>query len=193
MSDGTDDGTTLVKNINEEAIPGTGENSYPSYLTVFDGKLFFPANNGINGTELWVSDGTDDGTTLVKNINEEAIPGTGESSYPSYLTVFDGKLFFSATDGINGTELWVSDGTDTGTLMLEINDSDNSSPYGFMEFSGNLYFSANNGTAGAELWVSDGTADGTDMVTNINDADTEGSSPEYLTEYDGKLFFSASD
>ena len=68
---------------------------------VFAGALFFDANDGASGVELWKSDGTPDGTVIVEDIR----PGAGHSS-PSHLTVFKNRLFFSAGDGIHGTELW---------------------------------------------------------------------------------------
>jgi ELWxxDGT repeat protein len=46
-----------------------GSNGSAAYnnLTEFNNQLYFTANNGINGGELWVSDGTSAGTTLVKD------------------------------------------------------------------------------------------------------------------------------
>jgi len=50
---------------------------------------------------------------LVKDINP------GGDSYPQYLTNVNGTLFFTADDGIHGWELWKSDGTTAGTLMVK--------------------------------------------------------------------------
>ena len=55
----------------------------PADFTVFDGKLYFRADDGVNGTELWVTDGTENGTELVKDI----YPG-GNSSNPRDLQSF---------------------------------------------------------------------------------------------------------
>ncbi len=97
----------MVKNIHPAG------SSNPSYLVNANGILFFSANNGTDGIELWKSDGTDNGTVLVKDIN----PSIG-SSNPSYITYVDGAIFFVANDGIAGRELWRSDGTVSGTYLV---------------------------------------------------------------------------
>ena len=174
-SDGTESGTTLVKDIADGY-------SSPSYLTVMKdiannkNYLYFSANNGTNGTELWRSDGTESGTTLLKDIN--AVIG---SSGPSYLTVMEdisnniNYLYFNATDGIYGKELWRSDGTENGTTLVKdiMTGSISSGVSGLTvmeDIASNknyLYFSANNGTEGEELWRSDGTESGTTLIKDI--------------------------
>ena len=74
-----------------------------------NGTLFFTANDGTNGRELWKSDGTAAGTVLVKDIN----PGIAGSN-PDNLTAVDDRLFFAANDGTNGDELWRSNGNAAG-------------------------------------------------------------------------------
>ena len=59
------------------------------------------------GLELWRSDGTSDGTMLVKDI----LRGVDSSSAPEMLQVVNGTLFFSAQLSVVGRELWNSDGT----------------------------------------------------------------------------------
>src|SRR6266511_2319979 len=66
---------------------GAGGSS-PSYLANVNGTLFFRANDGANGFELWKSDGTTAGTTLVKDIR-----GGASGSDPRYLTDVNGTLF----------------------------------------------------------------------------------------------------
>src|SRR5258706_11284023 len=75
------------------------------------------ADDVVSGRELWKSDGTVGGAVQVKDI----APGVGSvggilaplSSSPSGFTVFNNALYFSADDGVNGRELWKTDGTDT--------------------------------------------------------------------------------
>ena len=79
------------------------------------GTLFFAADDGANGSELWKSDGTAAGTVLVKDIT----PGSRRGSCPSDLTNVNGTLFFAANDGTSGRELWKSDGTAAGTVLRQ--------------------------------------------------------------------------
>ncbi|MBC7817675.1 MAG: hypothetical protein IAG10_12350, partial [Planctomycetaceae bacterium] len=194
-TDGTTTGTVLVKDIREGA--GTGVFGTASRLNtaVVGSTLFFEANDGINGPELWKSDGSEAGTVLVKDIQE----GDGPT-YLSYLTNVDGTLFFSANDGVNGRELWKSDGSEAGTVLVKDIDADNpiffgSNPQELFNFGGTLFFSANDSLAGRELWKSDGTESGTVLVKEIRPQPFGGlgSYPGEFTVHNGELFFSASD
>ena len=203
VSDGTSEGTNLVIDINSSNNPGGG-GSYPSDFIEFNDKLYFSARDRETGGELWVSDGTAEGTNLVADIN----PGRrgtdiyylGLGSYPSDFTEFNDKLYFFADDGENGSELWVSDGlpSNGGTsertnLVADINPGRyDSEPRDLTKFNDKLYFSADDGENGSELWVSDGTAEETNLVADINPGGG-GSNPSDLTKFNDKLYFSASD
>jgi ELWxxDGT repeat protein len=89
--------------------------SYPGHLTEVNGVLFFSADDGEHGMELWMTDGTPAGTKLVADI----YPGP-ESSFPTDLTNVNGMLYFSADDGLHGTELWISNGSGA-KLFADIN------------------------------------------------------------------------
>ncbi|NCQ97766.1 MAG: hyalin, partial [Microcystis aeruginosa W11-06] len=92
----TEAGTVLVGDIR----PGSSS-SDPQNLRVVGSTLYFTADDGVNGGELWQSDGTAAGTVLVKDIR----PGS-YGSYPFSLTAVGNTLFFTANDGVNGWELW---------------------------------------------------------------------------------------
>ena len=159
----------------------------PNYLTVVGDTLYFTALNGSNGYELWKSDGTKDGTEMVKNINPSG------NSVPGELIVYKNTLYFSAGDGSNGRELWKSDGTEDGTVMVKNIHSggSDSSPRRFIVYKNTLYFSAVDGSNGRELWKSDGTKDGTVMV---KDTVSSGSSDLWrFIAVGDTLYFSAGD
>jgi len=162
--------------------------SAPNFTTIGN-TIYFTADDGIHGKELWKSDGTISGTTLVKDIN----PGLSDG-YPTNLVVLNNLLYFTATDGINGTELWRSDGTTEGTVLVkDINlGSAGSSLSQFAIANNTLYFSADDGIHGVELWKTDGTVDGTVLVKDIN-AGIASSFPGNMTAIDDTLYFSAND
>ena len=82
--------------------PGAADSAPTSLLNV-GGTLFFAANDGTTGVELWKSDGTETGTVLVKEI----LPGSASPSpTPGLFTEFGGALIFRANDGVTGQELW---------------------------------------------------------------------------------------
>lgn len=110
----------------------------------------FTADNGTAGKEVWMTDLTETGTRLLKDIN----PGS-ESSDPShFFSLSDGRILFSANDGANGQELWITDGTESGTFMVENMDagSSNSSPLNLIRFKEDIYFSAESPQGERELY-----------------------------------------
>ena len=195
-TDGTADGTVMVKDIN----PAPGVSSVGSDFTPFKGAFYFKGNDGVHGSELWKTDGTDAGTVMVKDINPATEPlfdpATGQTSGPEDFTVFNGALYFATDDGTNGYELWKTDGTADGTVMLkDINPTAGagSFPAAFIVFNGNLYFHADDGEHGDELWRTDGTADGTVMVKDINEQPGMSSFPSHLIVLNDRLYFTADD
>lgn len=177
----------LVKDINTVAIGGAS----PANLVVVGSTLFFTANDGVTGVELWKSDGTDAGTARVKDI----LSGIASSS-PSELVNIGGTLYFKANDGVTGIELWKSDGTEAGTVQVSdiFVGAASSSPRELTDVSGTLFFYASDAVAGEELWRSNGTAAGTFRVKDIRPGQLP--SGTYLTELvnvGGTLYFNAND
>ena len=170
----------LVKDINPA---GSGA---PVSLIASAGTLFFVADGDFAGGELWKSDGTAAGTVMVKDIYPHV---DDDYAYrPDWLTDVGGTLFFSADDSTHGRELWKSDGTEGGTVMVkDINPDGSSGPGSLTDVGGTLFFSARDSTHGRELWKSDGTEGGTMMVKDF-DPDPE-SGPQWLADVDGTLFF----
>jgi ELWxxDGT repeat protein len=127
---------------------------------------------------------------LVKDMN----PGSGNGG-ASEFAVAGGTLYFQGANGTDGYELWKSDGTASGTVMVKnINPTGDSLPYNLTNLGGILFFTANDGTNGKELWRSDGSESGTYMVRNINNNPAGASSnPIELTVLGDTLYFAASD
>ncbi len=163
--------------------------SEPDELINLNGTLFFITETPEYGRELWKSDGTVEGTVIVKDIN----PGP-ETSYVSSLTKVGDLLFFKASDGVNGSELWMSNGKADGTLMVKdiTTGSPNTDLNLMTDVNGTAFFTVTDETLGAELWKSDGTVNGTMLVKDIRDG-AGSSDPQNLTNVNGTLFFAASD
>ncbi len=175
--------TSMVRDIKPGPL-GSGEDlAIITSKAVFDGKLFFVANDGTNGIELWKSDGTENGTEMVKNIG----PDAGDSN-PEELTVAGDTLYFAVNETyIWG--LWKTNGTTGGTQLVKSFDGALSE---FTVVGDTLFFVADDGEGnGLELWKSDGTT--TTIVKDINPGVAQGSFPTYLTNVGGKLYFTADD
>lgn len=159
-------------------------------LTVVGDVLYFSANVDGGGAGLWRSDGTVEGTVLVKEIPRL-------SSYPvrpHHLANVGGSLFFWTSEN-NDYSLWTSDGSESGTLLVRNfgqKASYNVSHFGsnWVELNGHSYFTVNDGFSGAELWKSDGTVAGTVQAADIRKG-AAGSSPRLLGVLDGALYFAA--
>jgi len=163
ITDGTVAGTILLKDIK----PGTPSGA-PKNFSAIGNKVLFRANDGVNGTELWETDLSSTGTQLFMDIN----PGSGSSDngytniHEEDLYQYNGKLFFSADDGVNGDELWISDGTVAGTFMVEDIFPGNfgCAALYFKGYHNDVFFRGNDNNYHEEFWRTDGTANGTYRV-----------------------------
>jgi ELWxxDGT repeat protein len=122
--------------------------SEPRWLTSTGDTLFFAADDGMHGRELWRWR-PGEAAALVADL----VPGPG-SSLPQELAGVDGLLYFSAYTPETGVELWRSDGTAAGTVMLQdIWPGEESSTPSRLTASGRyLFFTADDGTHGREMW-----------------------------------------
>ena len=169
-----------------DVAPGAGD-SYAMDTGApgdLNGYLYFQADDGTNGMELWRSNGTS--TVLVEDICVG-----GNDSSPTDFTQLGTYLYFRADDCLSGRELWRTNGTTT-ERVLDINPGnsgqDSSTPRCFAEFNGYLYFQAEDGTSGRELWRTNGTI--TEMVENMYNG-SGSSNPNWLTVSGSYLYFQA--
>lgn len=212
-SDGTAGGTIMPRDVN----PVVRQGGYATgrWLTAAKRSVYFAANDQVHGIELWTSDGTTDGTRLVKDISSAG------GSRPTNLVFAQATLYFVAnqdelwrTDGTElgtvmihkfaspigglvkangiiffrlGTQLWKTDGTPDGTMMVK--EIGSGGP--MVNVQGTLFLTNADAEHGAELWKSDGTPEGTVLVRDIHP--TGSSAPACLTALKGKLFFDAED
>jgi len=164
----------------------------PQSLTAAGGKLFFVARTASAGLELWVSDGTRDGTRIVRNIR-----GGSSSARPFHLAEFNGLLYFTATNAQYGSELWRSDGILANTTLVAdlFPGPRGGNPADLTVLGGKLYFSAETLETGRELFASNGTGVGTQLVVDLNQTEAYAFSgaPFQIRKVGKRLFFTAYD
>jgi ELWxxDGT repeat protein len=141
------------------------------------------------GKELWISDGTPDGTELFLDINPN---GDG---FEFWVGRFNDILYFSADNGVDGYELWRTDGTTAGTYMLKDIDpiGDGIQGEGIV-FNNRLFFTASTPEQGREIWTTDGTEEGTQIFMDLNPG--SGGSPDFNPQFtilNNRLYFVATD
>jgi ELWxxDGT repeat protein len=167
VSDGTSNGTYLLKNIS------LSSSSSPQDFIKVGNIAFFTAADGISGRELWKTDGTTDGTVMVKDINLTSIESEnytfGSSLRKKFINV-NGKLFFLANSGPEGFELWKSDGTNSGTVLVKdfLTGPTSASYSNFFAAGSNLFFSVTDNSGETNYFKSDGTDEGTKNFTSLD-------------------------
>ena len=185
-TDGTPGGTAILKDIN----PGAGNFNTGASIPFpyrFNDKLFFVANDGVHGAEVWSTDGSEVNTILLKDIQSAPFSSTIVINAVKVGT----KFFFTSSDLSSRFEMWQSDGTPDGTTLFKAFSPVDfgGSPFIFPPnqidfqnqtisqplFQGNkFFFTAGTVAEGVELWVSDGTLAGTMSVKNIGPGAADG-------------------
>lgn len=176
-TDGSPLGTAPVAKVKKWERDSLGEFSSPdreiSWRLVCVGRTaFFAAHSQEQGIELWMTDGTEAGTTMVRDIRKGFGAGYAEGdrcSHPQWLTAFNSEVYFVATDDVDtdrGRELWKSNGTAAGTVMVkDINPGrDSSRPAQLIVWNNALYFTAKSVPGDPyerAIWRTDGTESGT--------------------------------
>jgi ELWxxDGT repeat protein len=162
--------------------------TYKSSLIAKDNQLYFFSRTADVGTSgLYRTDGTTNGTQLIKGLLDISGP----------MININQTLYFAAQDGsfLQGYELFKSDGTSAGTSLVKDifpavgSTTKHSFPNQFANVNGKLYFTAESST-GRELWTSDGTKFGTKQVQDVLTGNAS-SNPSNLVNANGKLYFTA--
>jgi ELWxxDGT repeat protein len=161
------------------------DSSSPQWLTAVGGTVYFSALHRAQlirrDRELWTSDGSAEGTFLVRNLN------LAESSFPTNLAAVNGQIFFVATD-TDGKGVWKSDGSEQGTTLLMRYQPGAVFSSRFASSEDTVFFGVCEGSFNrveCGLWRSDGTTAGTTLITAL----TGGSVPEDLVAVEGVVYF----
>ncbi|HZV71140.1 MAG TPA: T9SS type A sorting domain-containing protein [Saprospiraceae bacterium] len=175
VSNGTAAGTFSLK-----AFPTCNQ------LTVVNNRAYFTARGPDNyELELWTSDGTVEGTHLVRDL------GIGYSSEPQDLIAYKDWLVFSAKTDLEGREMFRSNGN-TATQTMDFNPGGQNTLYhaGFAVYNDLLFFNGRKSNTGSELYSSPADNPSPDLIKDIRPA-AESSFPAELTPINGSLYFQA--
>ncbi len=197
--------TTAIQSLYNNGVPtsasGVNASNLRSYWKMDDGPSGTQTTNSVTASaDLLVSGATwsifthSPTAKLIADINTASWNG----SYPSNFMEYNNKVYFRATDGTYGNELWSYDpGTGTTERVTDIKTADANGyggdglPYqygSFAVYGGKMYFVGDDGTYGSELWSYDGST--ATRLTDIYEG-SNSSEPKYLTVFDNKLFFVA--
>jgi len=177
---------TLIKDTDPGISSGLNHEIGAGVIGVLHNKVYFAAYTAAEGSEVWTTNGTSQGTVRRSNL-----PATS-SFFASTYKVLGERLFMNVAEAGGNDELFaIMDSTAMLVKIKEINPSPavGSSPQEFTVLGKTLYFTADDGTKGRELWKTDGTAAGTVLVKDLNTSG--GSSPHGLVVYGKLLYFFA--
>ncbi len=154
VTDGTRAGTRLVKDINTEQMTlGTGSASIDQMVNFYNKKLFFQAWTIEYGSEPWATDGTEEGTYLIKDTDPSVnTDGKGVSGFVSTPGVYPykGKVYYRGHSPEYGKELACTNLEPGDYTVFDINKNDptstnSSTPDPGIEFDGVYIFCATTG------------------------------------------------
>lgn len=120
---------------------------------------------------IWKSDGTASGTLLVKTMPavtsfSTTNAWTSDRDVKRNFSVIGNTMFFGAYDAINGLELWKTDGSTLGTVLVKDikAGAGSSNPYAFCKIGGEVFFTCTQTGLERKLWKTDGTDAGTVQI-----------------------------
>ena len=174
-------------------------NVQASNLFRFADRVLFSGYQEGSGSELWVSYGVNSASSPEKSNRQlmEIRSGADGSSPHDFFQLNDAVLF-SAHDGAHGDELWITDGTASGTELFKdiYGGSISSNPSSFTALGNQAIFVANSAEYGNELWITDGTSAGTHVLKDLTprqNNEVRHSNPTFLSAAGGFVYFRADD
>ncbi|MBX3026911.1 hypothetical protein KF840_18545 [bacterium] len=154
-------------------------------------RVVLSADPFMQGAEPWISDGTIEGTRLIKDIAPE--PGRG--SEPRLLATLGEQTYFVTTDDSRASVLWRSDGSEAGTQPVRSwpGTAEGVAVQRMVASGSQLFLSVDAADASTGLWVSDGTADGTRLLRRFDPAADGSAGILALAPFAGRVVMSAAD
>ena len=216
ITDGTEGGTFMLADINKNVVnevTGATAGAQLDWFTNFKNeKLFFKAYSDEYGAEPFVSDGTPEGTHIIKDMyegfNDNGLPRGNGAFTPR---VYKDMVLFRGYHPTYGNELFRTDFTEAGTYMVaDLNKTptdtgtDNGAPDLFCEFDGVMFMKAQTGTdanlkdiygcqCGLELIYTDGTEEGTKIPQSDLNPGTGNNAAWEGIVVSGSFYFRAQD
>lgn len=193
VSDGTRKGTRRLADIRPGRASGgcAGSDTFDcgdaTFITV-PSHAYFWGSDARHGTELWITDGSTQGTHLMADL----MPGPkGSDPEPWTAGVLEspGRLYFVARSD-RGRALWVTDQRKGTRRLMDLDGIGR--PHGFTAADGGMYFLIDGKGHRDELWHAAGTPESTIRVVN-GPADGEGPPIGDMVVLDGVLYFTTHD
>src|SRR5262249_10940482 len=148
----------------------------PNSFYLLGSTVLFAATDATHGEEIWKTDGTPGGTTILKDINPGLPSSTSVEVFPGFsfpilqgFHTFNNHAFFQAFDGVSTGEIWSTDGTPDNAELIKDIVPGGAFSIAFItltnavNLSGKFMFGVYDGGERSELWESDGTPDNTTM------------------------------
>ena len=191
---GTYPGFLVLKRDGSSHLIDTADTA--SEIVPFKDGLLISANTLSLGQNLWLSDGTQDGTDLLIDVNPTwsstcpvFCPSPNRDPFPNQITALEERALFVAFENEDGpAQLWSTDGTTLGTQVIREFEMDADhqasldSPRDLIRVGDWVYFTAFDRLTGREVWRTDGTTEGTRLVADVTpDGDT--AEPSLLTAW----------
>jgi ELWxxDGT repeat protein len=186
-TDGTETGTTLVKDIFPGPVSSLQNIAQNTNMLAGTNKVYFSAISDITkGFELFVSDGSDGGTFMVKDLNPESYANSAlfiAGAADSFALVFYRKDNFNYLCRTDGTEAGTYDLLDSSALITTIPNFRT-----YVNAGEQMFFAHSTQSTGQELWSSDGTAEGTGLLLDLSPGNVSGFG-NAICAHEGKAYF----